>query len=119
MKIRWSALWIFVGVLGLLAVTLFAVPGSDRMAERGPTLSQAQTASSHQADEQSEQEAPLSVAVLPFASSRRAGKVLLISRDVSVAVDISPAIAGKAAIAKSAAKLTASLVPVLVAADFN
>ena len=104
MKIRWSALWIFVGVLGLLAVT---------------PLSQAQTASSHQADEQSEQEAPLSVAVLPFASSRRAGKVLLISRDVSVAVDISPAIAGKAAIAKSAAKLTASLVPVLVAADFN
>ncbi len=53
------------------------------------------------------------------ATSRRAGKVLLISRDVSVAVDISPAMAGKAAIAKSAAKLTASLVPVLVAADFN
>ena len=53
------------------------------------------------------------------AISRKAGKVLLISRDVSVAVDISPEIAGKAAIAKSAAKLTASLVPVLVATDFN
>ena len=53
------------------------------------------------------------------AISRKAGKVLLISRDVSVAVDISPEIAGKAAIAKSAAKLTASLVPILVATDFN
>lgn len=45
------------------------------------------------------------------AISRKAGKVLLVSRDVSVAVDISPEVAGKAAIAKSAAKLTASLVP--------
>lgn len=53
------------------------------------------------------------------AISRKAGKVILISRDVSVAVDISPEIAGKAAIAKSAAKLTASLVPVLVATKFN
>ena len=49
MTIRWSALWIFVGGLGLLA--------------------HAQTAPSSQADEQLEQEAPLSVAVLPFAYS--------------------------------------------------
>jgi TolB-like protein len=47
------------------------------------------------------------------AIHRQAGKVLLVSREVSVAVDIAPEMAGKAALAHSAAKLAERLVPVL------
>ena len=47
------------------------------------------------------------------AIDRKAGSVLLISREVSVAVDIAPETAGKAALAKSATKLAIRLVPVL------
>lgn len=48
------------------------------------------------------------------AIDRVAGKVLLVSREVSVAVDVAPEMAGKAAIAKSAAKLVEQLVPTLL-----
>ena len=47
------------------------------------------------------------------AIHRQAGEVLLVSREVSVAVDIAPETAGKAALAHSAAKLAERLVPVL------
>lgn len=47
------------------------------------------------------------------AIHRPAGKVLMVSREVSVAVDIAPEMAGKAALARSAAKLAEKLVPVL------
>ena len=47
------------------------------------------------------------------AVDRKAGTVLLISREVSVAVDIAPETAGKAALEKSATKLAERLVPVL------
>ena len=47
------------------------------------------------------------------AIHRQAGRVLLVSREVSVAVDIAPETAGKAALARSAAKLAEQLVPVL------
>jgi TolB-like protein len=47
------------------------------------------------------------------AIGRKAGSVLLISREVSVAVDIEPETAGKTALAKSATKLAERLVPVL------
>lgn len=46
---------------------------------------------------------------------RMDGRVLLVSREVSVAVDVAPEMAGKAAIAKSAAKLVEQLVPILAA----
>lgn len=48
------------------------------------------------------------------AIHRGPGKVLLVAREVSVAVDIAPEIAGKAAIAKSAAKLAERLVTALL-----
>jgi hypothetical protein len=49
------------------------------------------------------------------AIDRMGGKVLLVSREVSVAVDVAPEMAGKAAISKSAAKLVEQLVPILAA----
>ena len=48
------------------------------------------------------------------AVDRAAGKVILVSRADAVAVDISPEMAGKAAIAKAAAELTEQLVPLMV-----
>ena len=50
---------------------------------------------------------------------RTGGKVLLVTREVAVAVDIAPEIAGKAAIAKSAKKLIEQLVPALLKAEVN
>ena len=49
------------------------------------------------------------------AVDRATGKVILVSRANAVAVDISPEMAGKAAIAKAAAELTEQLVPLMVA----
>jgi hypothetical protein len=48
--------------------------------------------------------------------SPAADKVVLVDRETAVAVDLSPEIAGKEALAKSAARLTERLVPVIVEA---
>jgi hypothetical protein len=47
------------------------------------------------------------------AIDRKAGAVILVSREVSVAVDIAPETAGKTALARSATKLAERLVPLL------
>jgi len=48
------------------------------------------------------------------AISRANGKVLLVDRDTAVAVDLSPEMAGKAALAKSASRLTERLVAAIM-----
>ncbi len=49
------------------------------------------------------------------AVERMTGRIVFIDRTVAVAVDLSPEIAGKAALARGAATLTERLVPALVA----
>jgi hypothetical protein len=51
------------------------------------------------------------------AISRTNGKVLLVDRDTAVAVDLSPEMAGKAALAKSATRLTERLVAAIVKSE--
>lgn len=48
------------------------------------------------------------------AIKRETGKVLLVDRETAVAIDLSPEIAGKNALAKSASQLTERLVPALL-----
>ena len=48
------------------------------------------------------------------AINRATGKVVLIDRETSVAIDLSPEIAGKNAIAKSASRLTERLVAAIL-----
>ena len=48
------------------------------------------------------------------AINRNTGKVVLVDRETSVAVDLSPEIAGKNAIAKSASRLTERLVAAIL-----
>ena len=48
------------------------------------------------------------------AIKREDGKVLLVDRETAVAIDLSPEIAGKNALAKSASKLTERLVPAIL-----